>query len=449
MAIAVLVFLSAATAKAEIFTAYLNGAQQVPVAATSGTGYARIILNESAGTITFTVVFNGLTSAQTLSHIHAPGAIGVNAAVAIDFGAVGGTSGTISGTRSITPTQIAQLRAHLGYVNVHTTNFPNGEIRGQLSVERPVDYDGDGRQDMSVMRFPTVAPPGVAQITFYNNNTTAGVQIAPWGDANTDFPVPGDYDGDGKGDIAISRDTGGQREFWILYSNGTMARYFFGLTGDQPICRDFDGDGKTDIAVFRRGAVEGDQAYWYINQSSTQTVRIVPFGTTGNTDDNSTGDTPVPGDYDGDGKFDLAVYRFGGLVPNNTFIVLRSSDGVTTYRAFGNFNTDYVLPGDYDGDGKFDYAIARTGAAATSPMVWFVIQSSDGQLRSQTFGLSADLPTQGDYDGDGKTDYSVYRNGASAGSDSFFWIFNSFTNTTQGTHWGIRGDFPPATFDAR
>jgi hypothetical protein len=455
IAIAILTFMFSASAKAETFIAYLNGAQQVPAAATSATGYARVFLNEGAGTITFTVVFNGLTSAQTLSHIHAPGAIGVNAAVVIDFGAVGGTSGTISGTRSITPTQIAQLRAHQGYVNVHSVNFPNGEIRGQLGITRPVDYDGDGKQDPSIMRFPNIAPPGVAQITYYNNNTTSGVQIEPWGDVNRDFPTPGDYDGDGKGDLAIYRDgpiVGAQSEFWILFSsNGTAARFFFGLNGDEAVNRDYDGDGRTDLAVFRRGAGEGSPAFWYIQQSTNGQARIVQFGTTGNLDDNSTGDTPAPGDYDGDGKFDLCLYRFGftGNPSNNSFIVLRSSDGVTTYQNWGNFTTDYILPGDYDGDGKYDYCVARTGAAANSPMVWWVLKSSNGQVQAQTFGFSADLPTQGDYDGDARTDFAVYRNGATAGSASFFWYFSSFVNNGFGTQWGIRGDFPPATFDAR
>jgi hypothetical protein len=447
---------SAATAKAENFIAYLNGAQQVPAAATSATGYARVFLNEGAGTITFTVVFNGLTSAQTLSHIHAPAAIGANASVVIDFGAVGGTSGTISGTRSITPTQIAQLRAHQGYVNVHSVNFPNGEIRGQLGITRPVDYDGDGKQDPSIIRFPNIAPPGVAQITYYNNNTTSGVQIEPWGDVNKDFPAPGDYDGDGKGDLAIYRDgantPNGQSEHWVLFSsNGTVGRAFFGTTGDEAVNRDYDGDGKTDVAVFRRGLNIGDPAVWYIQQSASGQVRITQFGTTGNTEDNSTGDTPAPGDYDGDGKFDLCLYRFGftGNPSNNSFIVLRSSDGVTTYQNWGNFTSDYVLPGDYDGDGKYDYCVARTGATATSPMVWWVLKSSNGQVQAQTFGFSADLPTQGDYDGDARTDFSVYRNGATVGSASFFWYFSSFVNNGFGTQWGIRGDFPPATFDAR
>jgi CHRD domain/FG-GAP-like repeat len=455
IAVVILTFLFAATARAEVFIAYLNGAQQVPAAATSATGYARVIVNEQAGTLTFTVVFNNLTSAQTLSHIHAPGAIGVNAAVVIDFGAVGGTSGTISGTRSITPTQLAQIRAHQGYVNVHSVNFPNGEIRGQLGIQRPVDYDGDGKQDLSVLRFPNIAPPGVAQITYYNNNSTSGPEVKFWGDVNKDFPAPGDYDGDGKGDVAIYRDgatTGGQSEFWVMNSSDNTAnRYFFGVTGDEAVQRDYDGDGKTDLAVFRRGVNEGDPAFWYIFQSSNGQFRITQFGTTGNVGDNSSGDTPAPGDYDGDGKFDLSLYRFGftGNPSNNSFIVLRSSDNVTTYTPWGNFNSDYVLPGDYDGDGKYDYCVARTGATATSPMVWWVLKSSNGQVQAQTFGFSADLPTQGDYDGDARTDFSVYRNGATTGSDSFFWYFSSMANNGVGTHWGIRGDFPPATYDAR
>ena len=130
--IAVFVLVFSAAARAEIFTAYLTGAQEVPAVATTATGYARIVLNESAGTITYTVVFTGLSSNQQASHIHAPAAVGATVGVAINFPPVGGTSGTLTGTVAITPTQISQLRAHLGYVNIHSANFPGGEIRGQL-----------------------------------------------------------------------------------------------------------------------------------------------------------------------------------------------------------------------------------------------------------------------------------------------------------------------------
>jgi len=451
-------FLFTASAKAETWFAYLSSAQEVPTNASTATGFARVFLNETAGTITFTVTFTGLSSAQTASHIHAPAAIGANTGVAINFGAVGGTAGTITGTVAITPTQIAQIRAHQGYVNVHSTNFAGGEIRGQLGVKRPVDFDGDGRNDYSVLRWTGAAAP--QPMAFWNQNSTGGTQISPtWGDASRDFPVPGDYDGDGKDDFALFRAgaaTGDQSEFWILTSNNfTVLYYAWGRKGsttgnnpsDTPIARDFDGDGKTDVAVARRGAQTGDPLTWYIRNSSTNTARVENWGITG-ADANTFYDAPIPGDYDGDGKFDLAIYRFG-TAPDNSFIVKKSSDGGSIYQLFGNFTTDYILPGDYDGDGKYDFAVARTGATSTSPMVWWILNSSNGTTRTQTFGITSDLPAQGDYDGDARTDLAIYRPGAAAGNASNFWVLRSFDNTAQVTQWGINPNFAVNTFDAR
>lgn len=451
--IAAIIILTSATARAETFFAYLSAAQEVPANASTATGYARVFVNESTMSLSFTVVFNGLSSTQTASHIHAPAAIGANAAVIINFGAVGGTSGTVSGQTTITAAQLTQLRAHQGYVNVHSTNFGGGEIRGQLGPKRPVDFDGDGRMDLSVLRFPNVAPPGVAQITFYNLNTTTGFSAMNWGDANTDFPVPGDYDGDGKDDIAVYRSgqTAGADSFYLIFrsSNNTPLYIRYGINGDQAIARDYDGDGITDPAVFRRGATAGAQAFWYIRQSRFgNTDRSEPFGTTGDTVA-GTGDTPVPGDYDGDGKFDIAVYRFGGLTPNNTYIVKRSSDNVVTFQPWGNFQTDYLLPGDYDGDGKCDYAIARTGATASSPVTWVILQSSNGAVRYQNFGITSDLMAQGDYDGDARTDIAVFRQGPTTGTNNVFYFYNSFSNTPGGVAFGLRGDFAVNTFDTR
>jgi hypothetical protein len=444
------VLIMATTSHAETFYAYLSSAQEVPTNASTATGYARVFVNEAAGTFTFTLVFNGLSSNQTASHIHAPAAIGANSGVAIGFGAVGGTSGTISGSGTITPTQLSQLRAHQGYVNVHSANFSGGEIRGQLGIKRPVDFDGDGRQDYSILRFPAVAPQ---TITYFNFNSTAPAQYINFGDAATDFPTPGDYDGDGKDDLALVRSSttiGAPKEYFIFRSsNNTLQYYNWGITGDINVARDYDGDGITDVAVFRRGASVGAQSVWYIRQSATNTVKIIYFGTTGDTAGGTTGDTPVPGDYDGDGKFDVAVYRFGGIAPDNTFIVQRSSDSVWTYQQWGNFQTDYVVPGDYDGDGKYDFAVARTGAAASSPMTWWILQSSNGLIKSQPFGISSDIPTQGDYDGDARTDISVYRKGATAAAPSTFWVLNSLNNSVLGTTWGLGSDFAVATFDAR
>ncbi len=458
MIVAIFVFIFASTANAEYFFAYLEGRQENPGVATTATGYARVFLDSTAGTITYRVVYNGLSAAQTAGHIHT-GARATNGPVTIGFAVMGGTSGIINGTSAITAPQIATLRAQGMYVNIHTSSNPGGEIRGQLAAKRPIDFDGDGKNDYSVMRFP--AAGATRPINFWNRNSTTGTTIsAAWGDAVRDFPCPGDFDGDGQDDYSLYRDAttlGGQSEFWVLTSGtNTVLYYAWGLgqpsttnfnPSDTPLCRDYDGDGKTDVAVARRGATTGDPLTWYIRQSSTNTSRVVNWGVTGSAT-NAFYDAPIPADYDGDGKADLAIYRFG-TAPDNSYVIQRSSDGGTTFQQWGSFATDYILPGDFDGDGKSDYAVARTGATAATPMVWWILQSSNGQIVTRQFGITSDFPAQGDYDGDGKADIAIFRQGGSTGAAANFWVFNSFDSTILNSQWGVSPDFAVNTFDIR
>ena len=70
-----------------------------------------------------------------------------------------------------------------------------------------------------------------------------------------------------------------------------VASLTFGTNGDIPVPGDYNGDGKTDIAIFRPST-----GTWYVNGQPQ-----VNWGTSG--------DIPVPGDYNGDGKTDIAVFR--------------------------------------------------------------------------------------------------------------------------------------------
>lgn len=216
-----------------------------------------------------------------------------------------------------------------------------------------------------------------------------------------------DFDRDLKADFSVFRPSEGL--WYVLQStNSTPKIVPLGSNGDRPVPGDYDGDGFTDYAIFRDGA-------WYILLSSNSSLQIVSWGLTG--------DKPVQGDYDGDGKTDVAIYR----PSTGTWWVIRSSDSNSFAVPFG-ISTDRPVQGDYDGDAKTDVAVYRDGT-------WYILQSSNGSVRIQNWGLATDKPVSGDFDGDGKFDLAVFRDGD-------WWIISSLTGASGSVHWGATGDIP-------
>ena len=103
---------------------------QEPPTASSGSGTALVTLNQGQGEVCWDISVRDLTSPVILAHNH-QGAAGTNGPVVVDFmEPVNGLNGCVHADAAL----IAEIRAHPGefYVNVHTTMFPTGEVRGQL-----------------------------------------------------------------------------------------------------------------------------------------------------------------------------------------------------------------------------------------------------------------------------------------------------------------------------
>jgi len=128
-----------AAAEANIFDLNVNlsGLNEVGPNASPGTGLLTGTYDDVTNTLALNLTFSGLTANTTAAHLHAAAA-GVNGPVIINFSPgfpTGVTSGLFSNSYVLTADQETNLLAGLVYVNIHTSGFPGGEIRGQLEPE--------------------------------------------------------------------------------------------------------------------------------------------------------------------------------------------------------------------------------------------------------------------------------------------------------------------------
>lgn len=282
----------------------------------------------------------------------------------------------------------------------------NQGAKGGGAVPTALDFNGDKTSDFVVIQ--NANGNMVWWIYRYHIVTGPSTSAVTFGLFDSDIPVPNDFDGDFKTDVAVWRPGAGpnsQAYFYVFLSaTNTVQVVPFGTFGDNPnITQDFDGDFKADYAVARK---QNGTLVWYVLLSATGGVWIQQFG-------NET-DKPIRGDYDGDYHADIAVYRPNTSSPANTFFVLKSSNDTLSAVTFGLSDIDKLVPGDYDGDRKTDYAVWRTTTG-----VWYWISSLNGSFNAYPFGASSDLPVPGDYNNDFRSDYAVWRPDANQG---VFWV---------------------------
>ncbi|MEO6238458.1 MAG: FG-GAP-like repeat-containing protein [Vicinamibacterales bacterium] len=312
-------------------------------------------------------------------------------------------------------TDVAVFRPSAGMFYIRNGASVAWGAAGDLPVV--ADYNGDGLADVAVYRPATG--------TWYIRNVATVV----YGFA-ADIPAPADYNGDGAADVAVFRPSSGT---WFIKDQYTQV---WGVSGDVPVPLDRNGDGVAELVVFRRAT-----GTWYFKNHVTDGSEIVSLG--------AAGDIPLGralpavqtpwGDYDGDRKADLTVFR----PSTGDWVALRSLSGMTDYtlRTFG-LSSDAPVGRDYDGDGRFDPAVYRASTGR-----WYVLQSSTNYAAyvMQDWGLSSDTPVPADYDGDGRADFAVFRPSIAR------WVIllSSTANTSYVQYdWGVSGDIPvPADYD--
>ena len=269
--------------------------------------------------------------------------------------------------------------------NLSSNGSPAAPISVQLGLQSSngiseADFDGDGKFDIAVYDI------NVGGFTYLPSSGSTVVTV-PWGNPATDFyGAVGDYDCDGKSDPTYVRNVGGAIQ-WAIKTSGPGAdrTITFGTWGTDNALpgMDWNGDGCDDLGTVQFGA-SNDITYRIGNASNGALLLSQAWG-------NSSTDFIVPGDYLGDERADFAVWRSFGVGTSGEWLIKENGGGGTLTQVFGTPGAlaarDMALRGDFDGDGKDDIAVKKNGTA-----IWQWRRSSDGATDQRTVGTPGNFP---------------------------------------------------------
>ncbi len=273
-----------------------------------------------------------------------------------------------------------------GYAVLATNLLPSG-FQSLTAI-----YSGDSIYAPSSMK---TGPQTVTPISAGGFAAAANYPAA----ADSRSIAVGDFNGDGKADLAVSTASGVLA--LLGNGNGTFQAAVSYVAGSNPASvavGDFNGDGKTDIVA----GDEGSNTVSVLLGNGDGTFRTAVSYPIGNI-----AYSVAVGDFNGDGKADLAV-----STPNGVLVMLGNGDGTflpaVTYGA-GN-SVMFAAIGDFNGDGWPDLVIANTLANTVSVL----LGNGDGTFQLPVSYAAGSSPTSiavADFNGDGSSDIAVGGNG--------------------------------------
>ncbi|WP_293132067.1 FG-GAP-like repeat-containing protein [Microcoleus sp. bin38.metabat.b11b12b14.051] len=316
---------------------------------------------------------------------------------------------------ALTETSFNTYSGILGFAT--KVDFPTGDLARWVSIG---DFNGDGKPDLAVANYNSNT------ISILLNTTTRGATtptFAPKVDLNTGTNSNpgaisiGDFNSDGKPDIAF----GSKRNSGIFLNTTTtgattptFATKVDFITGFGPISistGDFNGDGKPDLAT-----VDGGSAGIYLNTTTTGATTPTFATKVDFTTDQRESNSVSIGDFNGDGKPDLAVAN--AFSHTATIFLNTTTTGATTptFATKVNFTTGNssfpraIITDDFNGDGKPDLATGNLVDASillNTTTTGATIPSFATNVDFRAIYFNPASVSSGDFNGDGKPDIAV------------------------------------------
>src|SRR5947199_131599 len=317
------------------------------------------------------------------------------------------TSVSLSGDRTVTPDSAP---TNTTSINVSTSTAFKGKLEGYpaTGIVRVTDAHPAGTYRVAVRAFDSggasvtksfmlrVRTPATCNPVHFAAATNVTAGNGPYASA------VGDFNGDGKQDLAVTNISTNSVSILLGNGNGTFgapATFPVGSTPTSVAVGDFNGDGKQDLAVANLGS---NTAGIYLGNGVggfTLSVNV------------RVGDGPYSvtvGDFNGDGKPDIATANFSS---SNVSIVL--GDGTVHFGAAGKLPVGsaprLVAIGDFNGDRNQDLAVANT---VTNFVSMFLGDGNGGFGTATILGVGPNPYSAivGDFNGDGKQDIATANN---------------------------------------